>query len=98
MVNGERHYFLGQHYWLRVHEQAGPARVAVRGAARSGAAALAPRTVESAGSRAAGGKGARLGHQENENQMGSCNVAARRIWLNLELEKTRAVPGVHRGA
>lgn len=33
MVNGESHYFLGQRYRLRVHEQAGPARVAVRGIA-----------------------------------------------------------------
>ena len=31
MVNGESHYFLGQRYRLRVHEQAAPARVAVRG-------------------------------------------------------------------
>jgi predicted metal-dependent hydrolase len=33
MVNGESHYFLGQRYRLRVHEQAAPARVAVRGVA-----------------------------------------------------------------
>src|SRR5450756_179072 len=33
MVNGESHYFLGQRYRLRVHEQDGPARVAVRGVA-----------------------------------------------------------------
>ena len=33
MVNGESHYFLGRRYRLRVHEQAGPARVAVRGVA-----------------------------------------------------------------
>jgi predicted metal-dependent hydrolase len=33
MVNGESHYFLGQRYRLRVHEQAGPAKVAVRGIA-----------------------------------------------------------------
>lgn len=31
MVNGESHYFLGQRYRLRVHEQDTPARVAVRG-------------------------------------------------------------------
>jgi hypothetical protein len=30
-VNGESHYFLGQRYRLRVHEQAAPTRVAVRG-------------------------------------------------------------------
>jgi len=33
MVNAESHYFLGQRYRLRVHEQAGPAKVAVRGIA-----------------------------------------------------------------
>jgi predicted metal-dependent hydrolase len=33
MVNGESHYFLGQRYRLRVHEQAASARVAVRGIA-----------------------------------------------------------------
>jgi predicted metal-dependent hydrolase len=33
MVNGESHYFLGQRYRLRVHEQDGPARVALRGVA-----------------------------------------------------------------
>ena len=34
MVNGESHYFLGQRYRLRVHEQDAPARVVVRGVAR----------------------------------------------------------------
>src|ERR1019366_5736731 len=34
MVNGESPYFLGQRYRLRVHEQDGPARVALRGVAR----------------------------------------------------------------
>lgn len=33
MVNGESHYFLGKRYRLRVHEQDGPARVAIRGIA-----------------------------------------------------------------
>jgi predicted metal-dependent hydrolase len=33
MVNGESHYFLGQRYRLRVHEQHAPARVAIRGIA-----------------------------------------------------------------
>src|ERR1035437_9630061 len=33
MVGGESHYFLGRRYRLRVHEQAGPARVALRGSA-----------------------------------------------------------------
>jgi len=33
MVNGESHYFLGRRYRLRVHEQAAPASVAVRGIA-----------------------------------------------------------------
>jgi hypothetical protein len=31
MVNGESHYFLGRRYRLRVTEQDGPARVAIRG-------------------------------------------------------------------
>src|SRR6266496_2652713 len=33
MVNGESHYFLGQRYRLRVHEQDAPTRVALRGVA-----------------------------------------------------------------
>lgn len=33
MVNGESHYFMGRRYRLRVHEQEGPARVAIRGIA-----------------------------------------------------------------
>jgi hypothetical protein len=33
MVNGESHYFFGQRYRLRVHEQYAPPRVAVRGIA-----------------------------------------------------------------
>ena len=33
MVNGESHYYLGRRYRLRVHEQDGPARIAVRGIA-----------------------------------------------------------------
>lgn len=33
MVNGESHYYLGRRYRLRVHEQDGPVRVAVRGIA-----------------------------------------------------------------
>ncbi len=33
MVNGESHYFFGQRYRLRVHEEDAPARVAVRGVA-----------------------------------------------------------------
>lgn len=33
MVSGESHYFLGRRYRLRIHEQDGPARVAVRGVA-----------------------------------------------------------------
>jgi predicted metal-dependent hydrolase len=31
MVSGESHYFMGRRYRLRVHEQDGPARVAIRG-------------------------------------------------------------------
>jgi len=33
MVNGESHYFQGRRYRLRVHEQAGPAQVSLRGIA-----------------------------------------------------------------
>ena len=33
MVSGESHYFLGRRYRLRVHEQPGPPRVALRGVA-----------------------------------------------------------------
>lgn len=33
MVNGECHYFLGRRYRLRVHEQAAPPRVVIRGIA-----------------------------------------------------------------
>lgn len=33
MVNGESHYFLGQRYRLRVHEQAGTPKIALRGIA-----------------------------------------------------------------
>lgn len=33
MVSGESHYFMGRRYRLRVHEQDGPARVALRGIA-----------------------------------------------------------------
>lgn len=31
MVNGESHYFLGHRYRLRIHEQKGPFRIAIRG-------------------------------------------------------------------
>ena len=47
MVNGESHYFWGRRYRLRVHEQSGPPRVALRGIAsidlfvRPGSTALA---------------------------------------------------------
>lgn len=33
MVNGESHYFMGRRYRLRVHEQEGPPRIAIRGTA-----------------------------------------------------------------
>ena len=33
MINGESHYYLGRRYRLRVHEQDGPVRVALRGIA-----------------------------------------------------------------
>ena len=34
-----------------------------------------------------GRAGRRVGRQEDENQVGSCNIDARRIWFNLELAK-----------
>jgi predicted metal-dependent hydrolase len=55
MVNGESHYFLGQRYRLRVHEQDAPARVAIRGVAsldlfvRPGASAEQREAVRCAG-------------------------------------------------
>ena len=38
------------------------------------------------------------GIKKMKTRWGTCNQAARRIWLNLELAKTNILPGVHRGA
>jgi predicted metal-dependent hydrolase len=34
-----------------------------------------------------GREGGRAGRETDENQVGACNIEARRIWLNLELAK-----------
>jgi hypothetical protein len=110
MVNGESHYFLGQRYRLRVHEQAAPTRVAVRGITsldlfvrpgtsaeqrevvllrwhREQLKALIPPLLEK-WQPALGVQVAAWGIKKMKTKWGSCNIAARRIWLNLELAKT----------
>lgn len=109
MVNGESHYFLGRRYRLHVHEQAGAARVAVRGVAsldlfvRSGATAAQREAVLLHWHRTQlkalvppllahwqpllGVAVTGWGVKKMKTKWGSCNVAARRIWLNLELAK-----------
>jgi type I restriction enzyme R subunit len=109
MVSGESHYFLGRRYRLRVHEQAGPARVALRGVTslnlfvppgtdatrreeilnrwyRQQLRALVPPMLEKWQS-ALGVQAADWGIKRMKTKWGSCNPAARRIWLNLELAK-----------
>jgi len=109
MVNGESHYFLGKRYRLRVHEQDGPARVAVRGIAsldlfarpgttpeqreaillrwhREQLKALIPPLLEK-WQPVLGVQVADWGIKKMKTKWGSCNIAARRIWLNLELAK-----------
>ena len=109
MVNGESHYFLGRRYRLRVHEQDGAARVALRGVAsmdlfvRPGASAEKREAVLLDWHRASlrsviadllaqwqpelGVQAAHWGIKKMKTKWGSCNVSARRIWLNLELAK-----------
>lgn len=109
MVNGESHYFFGQRYRLRVHEQDGPARVALRGLAsmdlfvRPGAAVEKREAVLLDWHRTTlrsviaellarwqpklGVQAADWGIKKMKTRWGSCNVGARRIWLNLELAK-----------
>jgi predicted metal-dependent hydrolase len=109
MVNGESHYFLGQRYRLWLHEQDGPARVAVRGVASLD---LFTRKGASPGQREAillrwhreqlkvmipplldkwqpilGVQVAAWGIKRMKTKWGSCNPAARRVWINLELAK-----------
>lgn len=109
MVSGESHWFLGRRYRLRVHEQAGPARVALRGVAtldlfvrpgtnaeqreavlgrwhREQLRALIPPLLEK-WEAALGVQVADWGIKRMKTKWGSCNPAARRVWLNLELAK-----------
>lgn len=109
MVNGESHYFLGRRYRLRVHEQDGAARVALRGVAsmdlfvRPGSSAERRQAVLLDWHRASlrsvitdllaywqpvlGVQATQWGIKKMKTKWGSCNVSARRIWLNLELAK-----------
>lgn len=109
MVNGESHFFLGRRYRLRVHEQDGPARVALRGVAsmdlfvRPGASVEKREAVLLDWHRTSlraviaellaiwqpkvGVQAAHWGIKKMKTKWGSCNVVARRIWLNLELAK-----------
>ncbi len=109
MIDGESHYVLGRRYRLRVHEHAGPARVAPRGRTsldlfvrpgstrdqreavlrrwyRDQLKALIPPLLEewqaTLGVRVSG-----WGVKRIKTRWGSCNVAARRVWVNLELAK-----------
>lgn len=109
MVNGESHYFLGRRYLLRVHEQDGPAHVALRGVAsmhlfvRPGASVERREAVLLDWHRASlrvaiadllahwqpklSVHVTNWGIKKMKTKWGSCNVGARRIWLNLELAK-----------
>lgn len=109
MVNGESHYFLGRRYRLRVHEQEGAARVALRGVAsmdlfvRPGSNVEKREAVLLDWHRTSlrsviadllaqwqpklGVQTAHWGIKKMKTKWGSCNVSARRIWLNLELAK-----------
>ena len=109
MVNGESHYFMGRRYRLRVHEQDGTAKVALRGIAsldlfvrhgmtaeqreaillrwyREQLKALIPPLLEK-WQPILGVRLASWGIKKMKTKWGSCNVNARRIWLNLELAK-----------
>jgi predicted metal-dependent hydrolase len=109
MVNGESHYFLGRRYRLRIHEQDGAARMALRGVAsmdlfvRPGTSREKREAVLLDWHRASlrtaisdllahwqpvlGVHAAYWGIKKMKTKWGSCNVSARRIWLNLELAK-----------
>ena len=109
MVNGESHYFLGQRYRLRVHEQDGPVGVALRGVAsldlfvRPGTRSEQRETILLRWHRdqlkvliaplldkwrpIIGVRVAAWGIKKMKTKWGSCNPAARRVWINLELAK-----------
>ncbi|CAK0776470.1 conserved hypothetical protein [Gammaproteobacteria bacterium] len=107
MVNGENHFFLGRRYLLCVHEQTGPARVAVRGLdtldlfvgfgttteqreavlrrwQREQLKAMIPPLLEQ-WQPILKVQLAEWGIRQMKTRWGSCNITARRIWLNLEL-------------
>ena len=107
MVRGESHYYLGRRYRLRIYEQAGSARVALRGGAtmelfvraetsavqrelvlqrwyRAQLKLLVPRLLEK-WEPILGVQADAWGIRKMKTKWGSCNVAARRVWLNLEL-------------
>ncbi len=76
MVSGESHYFQGS-----VIEEGDTPRLSLRGKASILLTVRPDTTPENRH------YGQRLGHQAHENKMGTCNIEARRIWLNLELAK-----------
>jgi len=109
MVSGESHYFLGQRYLLRVHEQSGAGSVVVQGKVRldlfvrPGISAeqrevvlqcwyrlqlrdLIPPLLEK-WQQILSVEVAEWGIKRMRTKWGSCNRAARRVWLNLELAK-----------
>lgn len=109
MVRGESHYFLGTRYRLRVIQQNGASRVALRNRSamelyvQPGTSAeqrervlhrwyrqqlkkLIPPLLEKWQS-VLGVQVAGWGIKKMKTKWGTCNVEARRIWLNLELVK-----------
>ena len=109
MVRGESHYFLGTRYRLRVIQQNGASRVALRNRSamelyvQPGTSAeqrervlhrwyrqqlkkLIPPLLEKWQS-VLGVQAAGWGIKKMKTKWGTCNVEARRIWLNLELVK-----------
>lgn len=109
LVGGESHYYLGKRYRLRVIEEDGPPRVALRNRAwlelhvrpgtdtagrdqilqrwyRGKLRALIPPLLAK-WQPLVGAEAAAWGIRKMKTKWGSCNIAARRVWLNLELAK-----------